>query len=193
ISGLSAAGLVLTDNGADALSVAANATSFAFPTALATGSNYAVAIKSQPLGQTCTVANGSGTAGANVTNVTVSCRATPLYTIGGSVSGFTALSGLVLLDNGGDALTIPVNATHFTFATALAAGSTYKVTVQDPGPIGENCTVTNGSGTLNANVTDVSVSCVSQFAASNTNVASISVARGRPPRRTRPSTSRWLR
>ena len=47
ISGLSASGLVLA-NGADTVSPAANATSFVFPTALASGASYSVTVKTQP-------------------------------------------------------------------------------------------------------------------------------------------------
>jgi hypothetical protein len=43
-------------------------------TAQAEGSDYAVAVSSQPTGQTCIVTNGSGTnITANITNVTVTC------------------------------------------------------------------------------------------------------------------------
>ena len=75
MSGLSGT-VVLQDNGGDNLSVSANG-SFTFATALAGGAAYSVTVKTNPAGQTCTVANGSGTVGsANVTNVAVSCAAT---------------------------------------------------------------------------------------------------------------------
>jgi hypothetical protein len=49
------------------------------------------------------------------------------YTVGGTVSGLTG-SGLVLRNNGGDAL--PVSASGmFTFATKVANGAAYAVTV----------------------------------------------------------------
>lgn len=52
---------------------------FAFSGApLGNGETYSVTVLTQPTGQTCTVANGSGTiAGANVTNVGVNCAGTP--------------------------------------------------------------------------------------------------------------------
>ena len=81
VSGLSGT-VVLQDNGGDNVSVSANG-SFTFPTPLASGASYNVTVKSYPSGQTCTVANGSGTvASANVTNVAVSC--TNNSTTGGS-------------------------------------------------------------------------------------------------------------
>ena len=117
-------------------------------------------MKTNPSGQTCTVANGSGTVGsANVTNVAVSCTNNSTtggsYSVGGTVSG---LSGTVVLqDNGGDNLSVSANGS-FTFATAVARRG-YNVTVKT-NPSGQTCTVTNGSGTVgSANVTNVAVSC----------------------------------
>ena len=156
VSGLTGTGLVLRNNGGDDLGVGSNG-SFTFATSLTSGSNYAVTVATQPSGQTCTVSNGSGTvAGANVTNVSVSCTANR-YTIGGTVSGLTG-TGLVLRNNGGDDLAVGSNGS-FTFATSLISGSTYSVTVATQ-PSGQTCTVSNGSGTVaGANVTSVSVSC----------------------------------
>ena len=64
----------------------------------------------------------------------------------------------MLQDNGGDNLSVTANGT-FTFATALANGAAYNVTVLT-NPSGQTCTVTNGSGTIaSANVTNVAVTC----------------------------------
>ena len=158
VSGLNTgASLTLLDNGGDALTVTANG-AFKFKTALATGVKYAVTVGTQPTGETCTVTNGSGTVGtANVTNVAVACTA-PTFTIGGTLSGLNTGASITLLDNGGDSLTVTANGA-FTFKTALASGKTYNVTVGTQ-PTGENCTVTNGSGTVgSANVTNVAVAC----------------------------------
>jgi hypothetical protein len=73
VSGLSGS-VVLQDDGADNITVNANG-SFTFPTPLAAGSNYSVAVASNPAGQSCLVANGAGTISANVTNVSVTCTA----------------------------------------------------------------------------------------------------------------------
>jgi hypothetical protein len=77
VAGLSGTGLVLQNNGGDNLAVSANG-NFTFAASLADGASYAVTVLTQPSGsaQTCKVTNGSGTiAGANVTNVTVNCKA----------------------------------------------------------------------------------------------------------------------
>ena len=87
----------------------------------------------------------------------------PAFTVGGTVSG---LSGTVVLqDNGGDNLSLSANGS-FTFATALAGGAAYSVTV-GTNPPGQICTVANGSGTIAAaNVTNVAVTCTANSATS---------------------------
>ncbi len=156
ISGLSGSGLVLENNGGDSLALAAGATSFTFATSIPAGSSYDVTVKTQPSNptQTCSVSNASGTANANVTSVSVTCSTTT-FTIGGSISG---LSGTVVLqDNDTDNLTLTASGS-FTFATPIAAAGTYSVTVKTQ-PASQFCSVTNGTGTANADVTTVQVSC----------------------------------
>lgn len=76
ISGLATfATLVLQNNGGDDLTVSANG-GFTFAAPLAAGSAFAVTVKSQPAGQTCTVRNGSGKLGeSSLSSVQVSCAA----------------------------------------------------------------------------------------------------------------------
>ena len=72
VSGLNGT-VVLQNNGGNNLSISANG-GFTFTTALATGGAYSVTVLTQPVSQTCAVANGAGTvSGANVTGVTVTC------------------------------------------------------------------------------------------------------------------------
>jgi uncharacterized protein YggU (UPF0235/DUF167 family) len=158
VSGLiSGRSVTLLDNGVDALKVTANG-KFTFTTALASGAAYKVTVSVQPAGETCTVTGGSGTVGsANVTSVAVACKAND-YTIGGTVSGLISGRSVTPLDNGADALKVTANG-KFTFTTALASGTTYKVTVGTQAS-GETCTVTAGTGTVvAANVTSVAVAC----------------------------------
>ena len=72
VSGLDGT-VVLLNNGADDLTVSANGP-FTFATRIASGTDYAVTVGTQPEGQTCEVTNGSGTATADVTNVAVQCE-----------------------------------------------------------------------------------------------------------------------
>ncbi|MEC5399895.1 hypothetical protein [Uliginosibacterium sp. H1] len=79
------------------------------------------------------------------------------HSLGGTVTGLTG-TGLMLQNNGGDNLGVAANGA-FTFATRPGAGSPYNVTVLTH-PTGQACSVTNGSGTLNADVSNVAVDCV---------------------------------
>ena len=156
ITGLSASGLTLTDNGGNALTVPSGASTFTFTQSLSAGTTYAVAVEQQPSGESCSASAATGTVSANVTSVKIAC--VPLDSIGGAVSGLTQ-PGLVLELNGQYTQSVAANATNYTFSTQLAAGSTYQVTVNVE-PSGETCTVTAPSGTVSANITNASVSCV---------------------------------
>ena len=161
VSGLAGTGLVLRDNGGDALPITRDGP-FTFATALPGGTRYAVTVAGQPANpsQTCTVSNGSGTVGkANITSVVVTCvtNQVPRYTVGGTTKGLAG-PGLVLRNNGGDDLAVTSDG-PFTFATPLTSGSSYSVTVFSQ-PSGQTCSVFGGSGSVgNANVTSVAVSC----------------------------------
>ncbi len=170
VSGLAGTGLVLQNNAGNDISVGANG-SFAFPTALASGSAYAVAVKTQPTApsQTCTVTGGSGSvATANVTDVTVSC-VTDKFTVGGSLNGLAAGNTVVLQNNGTDDLSITKDGS-FVFATPVQIGQSYAVTVKShPTNPRQRCTVANDSGTVaDADVTDVDVSCADVYTVGGT-------------------------
>jgi hypothetical protein len=160
VTGLTGAGLVLQNNAGNDLSVAASSSTFTFSTPIASGANYQVTVKTQPTApsQTCAVTAATGTVvSSNVTNVVVTCTTTT-FTVGGSITGLTA-SGLVLENNAADDLTVAATSTSFAFATAVASGASYSVTVKTQ-PAGQTCAVTSGSGTVGgAPVTNVAVAC----------------------------------
>jgi hypothetical protein len=107
VSGVTADGLVVQDNGADDLPLHDGA--FTFTTAIVDGGSYAVTIKSLPTGEDCTIASGSGTvAGAPVTTVQVACNPTgacpsvPLtFTTSGSFTLPAACTGFTVDATGG--------------------------------------------------------------------------------------------
>ncbi len=153
VGGLSGT-LVLANNGANNKTITSNGV-FTFSTSVGSGQGYNVSVVTQPSGQTCSVANGSGTATGRVSNVAVTCVNNGPYNVGGSVSG---LSGSVVLQNNGtDNLTRNADGS-FTFATPVTSGSAYSVTVLTQ-PAGQFCTVSNGSGTASGNVSNVAVTC----------------------------------
>lgn len=75
--------------------------------------------------------------------------------IGGTVTGL--VGSLVLQNNAGDDLKLTADG-KFSFASPVAAGSGYAVSVRNQ-PYWQFCTVTKGSGTVTADVGDVAVTC----------------------------------
>lgn len=149
--------LVLQNNGSDDTSLTANG-NFTFTAAIKAASTYSVTVKTQPVEQTCLVSNGSGVANNTITNVSVSCT-TNTYSIGGIITGLTT-TGLVLQNNGGDNITLPIGATSFTFPTKLVSGASYSVKVFTQ-PTGLICylNLANGAGTITTNVNSISIGC----------------------------------
>lgn len=159
ITGLRGAAGVVLANAAEQLSVAADG-AFTFATAVPAGTAYGVSVATQPAdpAQTCVVANGSGViASANVDTVQITCT-TRTFSIGGSVSGLASATGLVLRNNGADDLAIAADGL-FTFATPVASGADYAVSVAAQ-PAGATCTPSQGNGTVAAEaVTNVVIAC----------------------------------
>lgn len=154
--------LVLQNNSADNLSIVgttAGSISFDFATSIASGSTYNATVLTQPTGQTCTVANGSGTIdvnGTGVGNIVVTCTTTA--SVVAAVTGLRSGLGVTLATNG-QSLPVAANGT-FPFPSIITAGSTYNVTVTAQ-PLGQTCTVTNATGTVVSGTTfTVAVNCV---------------------------------
>lgn len=159
VSGLPAGNSLELLNAGEAMTVSADA-SYVFPTR-STGP-YAVTVATQPLQAVCTVANGTGTATAEVGDITVTCSRR--FSIGGSLTGLANSASVVLQNNGQDDLTLTVD-TPFTFPALV--GGAYAVTVLSQ-PMSQICTVTGGTGTATADVTTVQVSCASGFSLGGT-------------------------
>ncbi|MBV9892402.1 MAG: hypothetical protein JO090_16140 [Rhizobacter sp.] len=148
--------VTLEDNGGSSLVLSSNGT-FEFGTTLATGATYNVSVEAQPVGQTCTVTDGSGTIDAvsDVTNVNVACAVTASIT--GTLSGLSAGAG-VTLSNGSTALPIAANGS-FAFPGTLAPGSAYAVAVAIQ-PTAQTCTITDATGTVAASqIVSIAVIC----------------------------------
>jgi uncharacterized repeat protein (TIGR03803 family) len=143
-----------------AVSVAAGETTQGLASSLPSGTSYSVTVQTQPTGETCTVAGGTGTIrSANVANVVVTCSK-QAYFLAGSIDGLNG-PGLVLA-NGTDTLAVSPGATSFTMPAAVAYSSSYGVTVQTQ-PAGLACAVGNGTGTMPARaVTNVTITCTDQ-------------------------------
>ncbi|MFC4820099.1 IPT/TIG domain-containing protein [Dokdonella ginsengisoli] len=167
-SGLAGSGLEVRLNGGDAQTVSAADPHFTFAPIPDLGA-WSVTVSAQPTApwQTCMVdpATASGTLdGADVTDVAVDCT-TNAYTVGGRVDGLLDLgSDLQLQLSAGDVqvATVTPGQTGFAFATPVASGTAYAVTVSQQ-PHGQSCTVDGGAGgtIAGADVLDVHVSCIS--------------------------------
>jgi hypothetical protein len=160
ISGLgSGQSVSLLNNGADALAVSANGT-FNFATSVAYNGSYSVTVGTQPSGQTCSLAAGTGSGSgvvANISSVQITCS-TNTYTVGGTLSGLGSGQQVTLLNNAGNALTLTANGT-FTFTSPVAYNGSYAVTVGTQ-PTGQTCTASAASGSgVVANVGTVQITC----------------------------------
>ncbi|WP_297533317.1 carboxypeptidase-like regulatory domain-containing protein [Thalassolituus sp.] len=125
-------------------------------------SNWSVVINTAPSGQTCSVTNGSGTLTADVADVTITCSdevvAPTTYSISGTVSG---ASGSVIWELRKDGIFFNDGGNgngDVSFTSAMEAGSDWSVVIESA-PSGQTCAINNGSGTLTANVTTVSITC----------------------------------
>lgn len=144
--------LVVQDDKGDALTFTSNKTQ-TFATSYTSGATYSVTVKTQPVGQTCTLSKNSS--GVILGNITVTANCVSSYTISVAATG---LSGtLVVQDSKGDTLTFTSNETQ-AFASSYPGGAGYSVTVKTQ-PNGQTCTLSsNSKGSITKNVT-VTASC----------------------------------
>src|SRR5690606_28378589 len=106
--------------------------------AIPQGSQYTVAVTGLPIGKLCNVANASGTAQSNVTNVAVTCAPdpdAPTYTVSGTVVGLapsaTAANLQLTLSSpaGSETVNVPAAGTDFTFTSELLTDFDYTVAI----------------------------------------------------------------
>jgi 6-phosphogluconolactonase (cycloisomerase 2 family) len=162
-SGVAGTGLVLQLNGGNDLPVSGSGP-FTFATGLPSGTGYTVAIKAQPgtPAQLCELINGTGTiSDADVADPAVTCKT--LRKIGGTVQGLSLsrfTSGVVLENNGTDAVTVTANGT-FAFHALVTDGATYNVTIKSqPSLPSQNCSLSQGSAAVNgSDVSTINVTC----------------------------------
>ncbi len=159
VAGLAAGNtVVIRNNGGADVALTENG-SFELPLEVASSHTYNVVVVTSPdapIAQDCTVSDGSGmVADQAVTSVLVSCT-TRSFAVGGTVTGLLPDVSVVLTD-GTEDVTVSADGT-FTFASAVASGASYSVTVKTQ-PDGESCTVANGTGTIGSASPIVTVTC----------------------------------
>jgi hypothetical protein len=128
--------------------------SFQFPQAL-TGP-FSITVKTPPAGQGCSVAHSQGTAGDGVA-ISVSCTAaSQSFTLGGQLSG--NVNAVVLRNTAnGDTVVLAADGV-FQFTQPVPQGGAYNVVRVNSAGV-QTCSVSNGSGTISANVSHINVSC----------------------------------
>ena len=160
VKGLEGSNLALRVN-EETFSVTTNG-NFTASAELPAGTAYAITVATQPTSpeQTCTVTGGTGTiAAANVKGVVVDCT-TNRYKVGGTVAGLAA-GKVTLKNNGGEELVVAQNGT-FVFATPVASGKAFDVTVStQPTMPTQTCTIDEGAGSVSdGDVKNIVVTCV---------------------------------
>jgi hypothetical protein len=158
---LANSGLVLK-NGGESLPVAVGSTTFKFNNSVSYGSAYEISVEKHPDHMTCTVGNGSGSAGHTQTiTASVVCNQNA-YAIGGTVSGITG-DIKVTLTNGslGGQVVLTKDSTSYVFPANVADGQAYGVAVYEVNPVGAlKCTVANPAGVMGAAPrTNLNVTC----------------------------------
>jgi D-alanyl-D-alanine dipeptidase len=162
VSGL-ASGQTVTVANVSGLSASFSANgTYTFVANVPGGANYSLSISAQPVGQTCSISNASGTiAGAGVSNVTVNC-VNILYTVGGTVSGLANGQNVTVADASGVSARFSANGAY-TFVANVSSGATFNLSVTAQ-PVGQICSISNASGTIiGAGVSSVSVNCINNF------------------------------
>jgi hypothetical protein len=149
--------VTLLNNGSDALTVSRNG-NFFFADRLDANAAYVVTVRTQPVGQVCAVANGSGSLdaeGNTVDTVRISCSFSS--SLRGTVTGLQP-GVAVVLANGDARLTLTADG-RFAFAETLADGTRYSVRILTQ-PSGLGCNLQNAEGTFRASsFVDIVVSC----------------------------------
>lgn len=121
ISGLSAVGLALLNNGGDATPIAANATQFVMNTPIAYGGSYSITVKTPPGGETCQISQGSGSnVTTNIDSVVISCAPGHTFTNFTETVIYSFTGG----DDGADPTTALTEGTDgYLYGTTSAAGA----------------------------------------------------------------------
>jgi len=162
VSGLGEHPVMLQNNdgidGDNVISISANGQHL-FPKEIAFNGKYLVSVKLQPEDGECRVENGEGSAvRAAIPMVHLICSAgKKTITIGGNVSGLKTGNEILLQNNGVDNIAIRTNG-PYSFTARYAPKTGYRVTIAKP-PVGQNCDVSNSTGEVEKDITDVNIAC----------------------------------
>lgn len=133
--------VVIADASGPSASLTANG---AYSLVLPAGTAYNLRIQAQPAGQTCTIANGAGTAAADVSNIAVTCADEPVRpetkVVSGTVAGLGAGKLLVLQLAGESSMQETTVSADGSFQFPQPVLGSYTIAVKTA-PAGQACTV----------------------------------------------------
>lgn len=124
----------------------------------ATDDTYTVAISDESEDSSCQITEGaSGTVSEDSkSEIIIECDSAQTFSLGGTVTG---LDGDIVLSLNSSAQLETISADgSFTFDTELADGASYSITVISS-PSWQTCTITNGSGVISSDVSNITVTC----------------------------------
>lgn len=164
VTGLQSSVILANSNGDTVAVNSSDSGSFEFPMPLAKDKPYEVTVQAQPAGQTCTVANGSGTVGTERTEVEVTCKSnggsTVAYPNGGTLYNLAANSQIVLENFNREKITLESNG-PFKFKAGGASsppGSIEVIRVLSQ-PVGQTCIASQVTAYENGAFSDTVVNC----------------------------------
>lgn len=132
---------------------------FTFTNAVEEGADYSVRFISEASGRDCALTNGSGTASADVSDISVTCEAPPVtvetFSVGGTISGNAG--DVVLSLNGVEQ---SFSGVTFMFDREIEPGDAYVVAFESE-TTGMNCRVEDGAGRAQTDINNIEVSCTS--------------------------------
>lgn len=158
-SGLDVGDILVVSNNGITSDITANGTQVI---ATATyNSPYDVQINTPPANKTCAVGERSDTPSGNALSeiiVDIECQFIT-YTLGGTLTGLEAGDTPSLRAEYNTVLTTLTVDGPYVLNNTINSGSSYTVTLNQT-PTNKNCTITGGTGTATADVTDIIIDCV---------------------------------
>jgi lysophospholipase L1-like esterase len=99
------------------------------------------------------------------------------YNLGGTVTGLGTGESVTLSSNS-QTRVVSANGS-FVFATKLTSGTSYSVSTSSP-PSGKTCNASNASGTISADVSNVSITCFTASSSTSTPIKLPVISRSKP-------------
>lgn len=169
ITGLTAAGLTVSNNGGTPEAIAPGNSFYDFKNRIGSDSNYDVKVAHDPDNATCTVINGKGkTATWSPNNIILRCIPIP-HNVTAKIIGLTPTATGLVVVNGNAQYEIPAGTELYEFTKYAADGKTPESGQVGDGvaygfvvltqPAGKTCTIPNGGGIMGKTDVVITIDC----------------------------------